>query len=132
MPPSAERMTRPLAEVEADLLAAEKAFEDAVNRMNDAKRDLETALGRINQHQAELDDAVAALRERSPLGSRWKATPGNDELLLRTELGTNAQNAPLSENIESLTVQFDRLRAFAADSSDEDAEGNRSPRAGNG
>ena len=127
MSPSADRTTRPLAEIETDLLAAEKAFEDAVKRLNDAKRDLETALDRINRHQDELDRAVAALRERSPLGSRWKAEAGNkDELLLTSGVATSAPGGPVGAHIENLSVHFDRLRAVTEDAAAED------PRASNG
>ena len=118
----AERTTRALADVEADLFSAEKAFEDAQSRLKDAQRDLETALGRINQHQDELDQAVAALRERSPAGSRWKtATAGMDELLLSRELAPSAPGGPVGAHIENLSVHFDRLRAVAEDSSREQA-----------
>jgi len=116
MRPSPKPATRPLAEVETDLLAAEKAFEDAVKRMNDAKRDLETALDRINQHQAELDEAVAALRERSPAGSRWKAI-SKDELQLGSDQVASEVGEPLSANIQTLSEQFERLRAITRDSS---------------
>lgn len=127
MPSSAERTHRPLAEVETDLLAAEKAFEDAVGRLSDAKRDLDAALGRINQHQDELDRAVAALRERSPHGSRWKAASTNkDELLLSPNQATTASGGPVGAHIENLSVHFDRLRAVAQEAPDED------PRASNG
>ena len=122
MPSPAERTTRALADVEADLFSAEKAFEDAQSRLKDAQRDLETALGRINQHQDELDQAVAALRERSPAGSRWKtATAGMDELLLSRELAPSAPGGPAGAHIENLSVHFDRLRAVAEDSSREQA-----------
>jgi len=122
MPSPAERTTRALADVEADLFSAEKAFEDAQSRLKDAQRDLETALGRINQHQDELDQAVAALRERSPAGSRWKtATAGMDELLLSRELAPGAPGGPVGAHIENLSVHFDRLRAVAEDSSREQA-----------
>jgi len=122
MPSPAERTTRALADVEADLFSAEKAFEDAQSRLKDAQRDLETALGRINQHQDELDQAVAALRERSPAGSRWKtATAGMDELLLSRELAPSAPWGPVGAHIENLSVHFDRLRAVAEDSSREQA-----------
>ena len=118
----AERTTRALADVEADLFSAEKAFEDAQSRLKDAQRDLETALGRINQHQDELDQAVAALRERSPAGSRWKtATAGMDELLLSREMAPSAPGGPVGAHIENLSVHFDRLRAVAEDSSREQA-----------
>ena len=118
----AERTKRALADVEADLFSAEKAFEDAQSRLKDAQRDLETALGRINQHQDELDQAVAALRERSPAGSRWKtATAGMDELLLSRELAPSAPGGPVGAHIENLSVHFDRLRAVAEDSSREQA-----------
>jgi chromosome segregation ATPase len=122
MPSPAERTTRALADVEADLFSAEKAFEDAQSRLKDAQRDLETALGRINQHQDELDQAVAALRERSPAGSRWKtATAGMDELLLSREMAPSAPGGPVGAHIENLSVHFDRLRAVAEDSSREQA-----------
>ena len=118
----AELKSRPLAEVETDLLAAEQAFEDAVNRMNDARSDLEAALGRINQHQDELDRAVAALRERSPAGSRWKAgLSDRDELLLRPDQASGELGGPVGAHIESLSVHFDRLRAVADHPSDEEA-----------
>src|SRR5690349_8067647 len=85
MDPSAEQ-TRPLAEIEADLLTAEKEFQDAASRLNNAKQDLETALRRINQHQDELDSAMAGLRQRSAPGSHWRASSsGPGELLLSAE-----------------------------------------------
>ena len=118
----AERTKRALADVEADLFSAEKAFEDAQSRLKDAQRDLETALGRINQHQDELDQAVAALRERSPAGSRWKTlTAKQDGYLLSPDLVPTAPGGAVGAHIENLSVHFDRLRAVAEDSSREHA-----------
>lgn len=123
MDPSAEGNIRPLAEVEADLLNSEKAYQDAATRMDEARRDLDAALRLIDQHQAELDSAVAALRERSAPGSRWRASlSSNDELLLSSEHMSEMAVAPaLTEapntKVHSLSVHFERLREVAKSSS---------------
>jgi hypothetical protein len=114
-PSIAARKIRPLAEVEGDLLSAEEAFKSAVGRLNEAKRDLEGALRRINQHQTELDDAVAALRERSVPGSRWRENSCGELLLSPADI-TEVSGEPAgcnTPNIHNLSEHFDRLRAVA-------------------
>lgn len=113
---SPERELRPLAQVEVDLLAAEKAFHDAAARLNEANRDLDAALRLIDQHQSELDLAIAALRERSPAGSRWSSGRSSaNELLLSSEyvsdspVAAEVSDAP-SANVQDLAMHFDRLR----------------------
>ena len=68
---------RSLAAIEADLIKAEGAYADADARLREAKRDRDAALDTINKHQNEFDEGVAALRNRSISGSRWK--PGADQ-----------------------------------------------------
>lgn len=76
---------RALALIESDMIAAEKAYTEAENRLNQAERDRDTALAAINRHQSELDAAVAHLRERSPAGSAWKAERGGAAAVLMLE-----------------------------------------------
>ncbi|QIG53182.1 hypothetical protein G6N82_02550 [Altererythrobacter sp. BO-6] len=62
---------RSLAEIESDLLKAEKAFLDADSRFRKAQQDRRAALSTIDKHQDELDECLLALRQRSVPGTKW-------------------------------------------------------------
>ena len=64
------RCARNLAQIERDMIAAEKAYAQAEERRQQAVRDRAVALVAINYYQAEIDGAVARLRER---WSRYRA-----------------------------------------------------------
>lgn len=77
--------SRGLAQIESDMIAAETAYAEAENRLRQAQRDRDAALAAINQHQSELDAAVTRMRERSPVGSAWKAGGDDSETVLMLE-----------------------------------------------
>lgn len=113
---------RSLAEIEHDLVKAETAFTDADKRMMHAKRERQTALEAINGHQAELDEALAALRQRSTPGSRWRPDdqPDNvlslgseNELSESPEDGEEIKSSLSTPTVKSVSAHFDRLKFHA-------------------
>lgn len=121
---------RSLAEIENDLVKAETAYADADRRMMHAKRERQTALEAINGHQAELDAALAALRQRSTPGSRWRPNDQPEEVL---SLGSENELSESFEDVEqrtsslstptvkSVSAHFDRLK-FHAEQSDREQQ----------
>jgi hypothetical protein len=77
---------RSLAQIENDLLKAEVSYAEADARFQAALGDRTCALETINQHQMELDEAVAALRQSSIAGSRWKIETGEfDDIVMSND-----------------------------------------------
>lgn len=81
-----QQAERTLAEIESDLLDAEKAFDEADTRLKKAECDRRDALDAVNKHQAEIDEAIAQLRQRSIVCSKWHldAEDADDVLILQT------------------------------------------------
>lgn len=92
--------SRSLAQIESDMIAAEKAFAEAEERLKQAKRDSDAALSAINQHQSELDAAVARLRERSPAGSAWKGAGSDVAVLMLEHEDSSPEEAALLSSAE--------------------------------
>jgi hypothetical protein len=65
--------SRPLSQIEKDLLAAEAQFSEAEARRQQAEADARAALDGINNYQAEIDAAIGRLRQASPAGSNWSS-----------------------------------------------------------
>jgi hypothetical protein len=116
---------RSLAEIENDLLKAETAYTDADRRMMHAKRERQTALEAINGHQAELDAALAALRQRSTPGSRWRpdddqpdvlSLDSEDELSESVEDVEESPSSLSTPTVKSVSAHFDRLKFHAEQS----------------
>lgn len=116
---------RSLAEIEGDLLNAETAYSGADSRIKHAERERQMALETINRHQAELDAALAALRQSSTPGSRWRSDLPADEILYLSsddELsgefeGAEGSTSSLSPpTVKSVSAHFDRLKFHAEQS----------------
>jgi hypothetical protein len=103
-PNNPTQSSRSLAQIESDMIAAEAAYAEAENRLNQAQRDRDAALAAINRHQSELDAAVGRLRERSPAGSVWKGKGGS------------AAGVLMLEHEDSSPEEAALLRARAAES----------------
>ena len=117
---------RSLAEIENDLVKAETAYTDADRRMTHAKRERQSALEAINRHQAELDAALAALRQRSTPGSRWRpdddqpedvlSLDSEDELSESVEDVEESPSSLSTPTVKSVSAHFDRLKFHAEQS----------------
>ncbi len=104
---------RTLAQIESDLLKADAAFGDADTRLKEAERDRRAAIDTINKHQLEFDKAIAELRQRSTVGSKWRLEmeKPEDALILQKEDITE-ETISGRPRLESVSDDFDRLKTF--------------------
>lgn len=106
---------RALADIESDLVKAEKAFVDADARFTQAERDRRTALDTINKHQTELDSAISELRQRSIAGSRWDLDVGEEEDTLNLQPEDIVEDEDENESKPDSLLSRDTKQVLAAD-----------------
>lgn len=67
------KQPKTVAEIVADLEAAQSEYREAAFAASLARASETTALNRLNDAQEQFDAAIAQLKDRAPAGSDWKS-----------------------------------------------------------